>query len=208
MPHRTGPARCLSSPGESCRVSSFIEQASFAMHAAPEALRQIVHQHEVDQQQRIRFLLEIEVKPRPLSPVDLPAPRSRGRCPSARSCRRRAREPNSQIRSTAGCSASRRASSRITSRRGKSAGRDVAMLRLRCAQPATIAQIAGSEPRSRSLHPGGPGLPAPRHRRGPGSAGGRRSAPWRQEPAPRLRDPVDRDQPALGSRPPGTASAG
>jgi hypothetical protein len=37
------------------------------MHAAPEALRQIVHQYEVDQQQRIRFLFEIEVKPRPLS---------------------------------------------------------------------------------------------------------------------------------------------
>ena len=66
-PHRTGPARCLSSPWSSCRVSSFIEQPSLAMHAAPETLRQIVHQYEVDQQQRIRFLFEIEVEPRPLS---------------------------------------------------------------------------------------------------------------------------------------------
>jgi len=47
-----------------------IEQLSFAMHAVPEALRQVVHQHEVDQQQRVGFLFEIQVKLRPLRPVD------------------------------------------------------------------------------------------------------------------------------------------
>jgi hypothetical protein len=55
---------------ESRRVSSFIEQLSLAMHAMPEALRQIVHQHEVDDQQRSRILVEIEVKLRPLAPID------------------------------------------------------------------------------------------------------------------------------------------
>ena len=40
------------------------------MDAASEALRQIVDQHEVDQQQRVRFLFEVEVKRRPFSAVD------------------------------------------------------------------------------------------------------------------------------------------
>ena len=40
------------------------------MHALPEALRQIVHQHAFDDQQRIRLLLEVEMQRRPLTPVD------------------------------------------------------------------------------------------------------------------------------------------
>lgn len=40
------------------------------MHATPEALRQIVHQHDVDEKQGVRFLFEVEMKLRPLSPVD------------------------------------------------------------------------------------------------------------------------------------------
>ena len=40
------------------------------MHAPPEAARQIIHQHDVDQQQRVRFLFEVKMKLRPFSPVD------------------------------------------------------------------------------------------------------------------------------------------
>jgi hypothetical protein len=40
------------------------------MHAMPEALRQIVHQHKVDEQECVRFLFEVEMKLRPLSPVN------------------------------------------------------------------------------------------------------------------------------------------
>jgi hypothetical protein len=40
------------------------------MHAMPEALRQIIHQHEIDEQQRVRVLFKVEMKLCPLSPID------------------------------------------------------------------------------------------------------------------------------------------
>src|SRR5687768_12073657 len=76
----SGSGRATASPNRSSAlprlvmasrsVSSFIKQPPLALDALPEALRQVVHQDEVDQQQRGRLLVEVEVQLRPFAAVD------------------------------------------------------------------------------------------------------------------------------------------
>jgi hypothetical protein len=120
---------------------SVMDDDAFLQDLLAEMLGRLLHADEIDAQERRRLFLEIQRELEPFLAIhggrldrEVDAERSKW-LP-------RAREPDSQTRSTAGCRASWRASSRISSRRGQSVGRTSLVLRCGAGTAATIARIS------------------------------------------------------------------